>query len=109
SGAILFHMSTAVAAEWIRVPERMNAFLAGMGGTSVFKPWPFSVFVEFVPVTFDPELEGALEGVEYANGIERGQLVSARYVKPIHRRHPGQRSAHAIFGFASPGAANHAI
>ncbi|KAJ7123708.1 hypothetical protein C8R44DRAFT_620911, partial [Mycena epipterygia] len=47
--------------------------------------------------------------IEDANGIERGQLTQARYIKPLERRHKGQRTAHTIFGFASREAANHAI
>ncbi|KAJ7706761.1 hypothetical protein B0H17DRAFT_845354, partial [Mycena rosella] len=47
--------------------------------------------------------------IEDANGIGRGELVQARFIKPPERRHAAQRSAHAIFGFASAEAANHAI
>jgi hypothetical protein len=109
SGAIVFHMSSASAAGWLRVPQRMEAFLAGMGGTSVFKPRSFSLVVEFVPVSFDPELSRALSTIEDASGLGRNQLTQARFIKPIARRQPGQASAHAIFGFASAEAANHAI
>ncbi|KAJ6570536.1 hypothetical protein DFH09DRAFT_1080093 [Mycena vulgaris] len=64
---------------------------------------------EFVPVSFDPELGRAFEVIEDANGLDRGALVQARFIKPPARRHPGQRSAHAIFGFASAASANHVI
>ncbi|KAJ7626467.1 hypothetical protein B0H17DRAFT_906290, partial [Mycena rosella] len=109
NGAVVFHLSTAAAADWIRVPKRMDAFLAGMGGTSVYKPRLFSVVVEFVPVSFDPALDRALATIEDANGIMRGELAQAHFIKPVERRHPAQRSAHAIFGFASAESANHAI
>ncbi|KAJ7429942.1 hypothetical protein B0H11DRAFT_1766014, partial [Mycena galericulata] len=82
------------AHQWIRLPQRMNAFLAGMGGTSVFKPRSYSVVVEFVPVTFDPALANAFAVIEDANGLGRNELVQARYIKPLERRHAGQRSAH---------------
>ncbi|KAJ7681265.1 hypothetical protein B0H17DRAFT_943203, partial [Mycena rosella] len=87
----------------------MNTFLAGMGGTSVYKPRLFSVVVEFVPVTFDPCLDHAFATIEDANGIPRGELAQAHFIKPVARRHPAQMSAHAIFGFASVVSANHAI
>ncbi|KAJ6521716.1 hypothetical protein DFH09DRAFT_938830, partial [Mycena vulgaris] len=93
-GAVVFHLTSANAAEWVRKPMRMNAFLAGMGGTSIFKPRSFSVVVEFVPVTFDPTLNCAFGTIEDANGIGRGELIQARFIKPLERRHPGQRSAH---------------
>ncbi|KAJ7189689.1 hypothetical protein GGX14DRAFT_382961, partial [Mycena pura] len=107
--AVVFHLTTAAAAEWIRSPKRMDAFLAGMGGTSVYKPCAFSVVVEFVPVTFDPSLENTFHTIEDTNGMKRGAITQARYIKPLERRNPGQRSTHAIFGFATADGANHAI
>ncbi|KAJ6570944.1 hypothetical protein DFH09DRAFT_916808, partial [Mycena vulgaris] len=77
----------------------------GVGPSTV--PHSFSVVVEFVPVTFNPDLGRAFETIEDANGLRRGVLLQARFIKPPARRHPGQRSAHAIFGFASAEAANH--
>ncbi|KAJ7216435.1 hypothetical protein GGX14DRAFT_391260 [Mycena pura] len=77
SGAVVFHLTTAAAAEWIRSPKRMDAFLAGMGGTSVYKPRAFSVVVEFVPVTFDPSLENVFHTIEDANGMKRGAITQA--------------------------------
>jgi hypothetical protein len=109
SGAIVFHLNTAAAAEWIRTPRRMSAFLAKMGGTSIFKPRSFSVVVEFVPVSFNPDLGSVLGEIEECSGIEKGGLIQARFIKPVARRMPGQRCAHAIFGFSSAEAANHAI
>ncbi|KAJ6481018.1 hypothetical protein C8R45DRAFT_831683, partial [Mycena sanguinolenta] len=94
SGAIVLHLNTPAAAEWIRVPRRIAAFLAGMGGTSIYRPRSFSCVVEFVPVTFDPELGRAFETIEDANGLDRGEITQARFIKPLARRHPGQRSAH---------------
>ncbi|KAJ6459813.1 hypothetical protein C8R47DRAFT_994454, partial [Mycena vitilis] len=94
SGAVVFHLATAIAAEWLRAPKRIIAFLAGMGGTSVYRPRSFSLVVEFVPVTFDPDLSRTLEMIEDANGIGRGEIVQARFIKPAARRRPGQKCAH---------------
>ncbi|KAJ6627683.1 hypothetical protein B0H10DRAFT_1779253, partial [Mycena sp. CBHHK59/15] len=109
TGAIVLHLNTAQAAQWLRIPRRMAAFLTGMGGTSIYRPRSYSVVVEFVPVTFDPELGKVFETIENANGLERGVLMQARFIKPVSRRSPGQRSAHAIFGFENAAAVNHAI
>ncbi|KAJ6525116.1 hypothetical protein B0H19DRAFT_1276208 [Mycena capillaripes] len=79
SGAIVFHLSSATGAEWVRVPKRITAFLAGIG------------VVEFVPVSFDPKLSRAFETIEDANGIGRHEIVQARFIKPLARRRPGQK------------------
>ncbi|KAJ6571544.1 hypothetical protein B0H19DRAFT_936056, partial [Mycena capillaripes] len=109
SGAIVLHLNSAAAADWVRAPRRIAIFLAGMGGTSIYRPRSFSVVVEFVPVSFDPALSRALESIEDSNGLARNELVQARFIKPIARRRVGQQSAHAIFGFASAVSANRAI
>ncbi|KAJ6467340.1 hypothetical protein C8R45DRAFT_1106101 [Mycena sanguinolenta] len=109
SGAIVLHLNTPAAAEWIRVPHRIAAFLAGMEGMSIYRPRSFSYVVEFIPVTFNPELRRAFETIEDSNGLDHGDITQARFIKPLVRRHPDQRSAHAIFGFASAASANHAI
>ncbi|KAJ6578608.1 hypothetical protein B0H10DRAFT_1664575, partial [Mycena sp. CBHHK59/15] len=93
-GATLLHMNSAEAAEWLRVPKRMNHFLAGMGGTSIFKQRSFSVVVEFVPVMFDPSLDGALRVLEGDNGLGRDAIMQARFIKQAARRRTGQRTAH---------------
>ncbi|KAJ6621545.1 hypothetical protein B0H10DRAFT_1789805 [Mycena sp. CBHHK59/15] len=108
-GAVVLHMNSAQAADWMRVPVQMEAFLAGMGGTSIFKERAASVVVEFVPVSFDPSLDGALRVLEDDNGWRRGVLTQARYIKPFQRRRVGQMTAHAIFGFLTRDAANHII
>ncbi|KAJ7143836.1 hypothetical protein C8R44DRAFT_601619 [Mycena epipterygia] len=89
SGAIVLHLNTVQAAQWMRIPRRIAAFLAGMGGTSIYRPRSYSVVVEFVPVSFDPELSRAFESIEDANGLGRGELMQARFIKPLARRHPG--------------------
>ncbi|KAJ7630145.1 hypothetical protein B0H17DRAFT_1217940 [Mycena rosella] len=99
SGAVFLHLTSAAAADWVRIPKRMGAFLAGMGGTSIYKPWLFSVVVEFVPVSFDPALEHVFTTIEDAYGIGCRELVQVHFIKPPERRHVAQRSAHTIFGF----------
>jgi hypothetical protein len=77
----------------------MEIFLVGMGGTSVFKLRSFSLVVEFVPVSFDPELSRAFNTIEDASGLGRNQLMQVQFIKPIARCQPGQASVHVIFGF----------
>jgi hypothetical protein len=104
SGAWLLHMNTTTAATWLKA--EMKFFLAAMGGTSSFKNRLFNVLVQFVPISLDPEREGNLRVVENDNSLPKGVLTKVHWVKPIHRRHEGQRVAHAIFGFNTPEAAN---
>ncbi|KAJ7346401.1 hypothetical protein DFH08DRAFT_701205, partial [Mycena albidolilacea] len=87
----------------------MDNFLEAMGGTSSYKERLYNVVVQYVPVTFDPAGRGTLDVVATDNGLPKGALAKARWIKPIERRKHGQRVAHAIFGFSNPRAANGAI
>ncbi|KAJ7729998.1 hypothetical protein DFH07DRAFT_969314 [Mycena maculata] len=89
SGAVLFHLNSVSAADWIRAPQRMAAFLSELGGTAVYKPRLYSVVVEFVPTTFNPGLENTFHVIEDTNSIDRGELVQARYIKAPERRYAG--------------------
>ena len=107
-GGILFRMNSEEGAEWVR-KEGRDGFLAKMGGTSVVKERLATVVVEYVPVTFEPEVEGALREVERVSGLKEGSIMKATYIKPKHRRAPGQKVAFAIFTFRNLDDANHAL
>ncbi|KAJ7433457.1 hypothetical protein B0H11DRAFT_1758944 [Mycena galericulata] len=104
SGAVLLHLNTKQAADWIK--DNMSGFLAALGGTSVYKERLLNVVVKYVPVSFDPSRDGALHEVEGDNGLPSGTLVKARWIKPVEQRREGQKVAHAVFGFKDPAAAN---
>jgi hypothetical protein len=87
----------------------MAAFLEKLGGTSAYRHRLMNTVVEYVPTSFDPMSPGALEGVEKANGLLAGAIISARFIKPAHRRSESQRTAHMILGFQSRETANTVI
>jgi hypothetical protein len=109
SGAVLYQIPSPAAAEWLRKEDLMAAFLEKLGGTSVYRNRLVNTVVEYVPTSFDPQSLGALEGVEKANGLLVGAIVSARFIKPPQLRSAGQCTAHLIMGFQSRESANSAI
>ncbi|KAJ7501278.1 hypothetical protein B0H11DRAFT_1713661, partial [Mycena galericulata] len=92
SGAVLLHLNTEEATDWIK--DNITLFLAALGGTSVYKERLLNVVVEFVPVSFDPSLDGALHIVEGDNNLPSGTLLKARWIKPVGQRRPDQKVAH---------------
>ncbi|KAJ7347030.1 hypothetical protein DFH08DRAFT_699884 [Mycena albidolilacea] len=106
-GGALLHLNDEAAARWLKA--NMGDFLTRMGGTTVYKERLCNMVMRFVPVSFDPDAEGALGVVGGDNNLPEGALVKARWIKPLERRKPGQRVAHAVLGFSDPGAANRAI
>ena len=107
-GGILFKLGTEEGAEWVR-RDGKDGFLAKMGGTSVVKERAATVVVPYVPVTFEPEMDGALREVERNSHLKEGSIVKATYIKPKHRRAHGQKVAHAMITFRSLEEANRAL
>ncbi|KAJ7138922.1 hypothetical protein C8R46DRAFT_921775, partial [Mycena filopes] len=97
-------MNSTEAASWLK--DNVQTFLSKMGGTSVYKERLLNVVAQYVPVSFDPDVAGALQNLERANNLPPGSLVKGRWIKPIGQRYPNQKVAHAIFGFSNAAAAN---
>jgi hypothetical protein len=107
SGDVVLIMNTAQAADWQRA--RMEPFLHAMGGTSAFKQRNPTIVLQFVPTTFDPSRDGAVRVVEDDNGLGRGAITNAHFIKPATHRRSGQRLAHAIVSFKEVVTANRVI
>ena len=69
----------------------------------------YSILVPRVPLTFNPDDEKHLREVEECNEFPEGTIAKARWIKPINRRAPGQKSAHVIFAVKEVGIANVSI
>jgi hypothetical protein len=87
----------------------MKAFIVKMGSTADYRAQTYEVVVDWVPTMLDMGQMGALESIEQASGLQMAAIREARWIKPIHLRTPGQRTALAIFGFSTREGANHAI
>jgi hypothetical protein len=109
SGTVAYHLNNLEAARWIQKEENAKIFMSHFGGASLAKPMLIHALVEFVPLTFDPNLLSAVEGVERNSGLPPKSLLFAKFIKQKERRHSGQTLGHAIFGFSTREAANHAM
>jgi len=109
SGTVAYHLNTLESAKWIQEETNTKAFLLNFGGASLAKPMLLHALMEFVPLTFDPNLLSAVEEVERLSGLPLRSLLFAKFIKPKDRRHSGQSLGHAIFRFRTREAANHAL
>ena len=64
------------------------------------------MLVPRIPLTFDPTEDSHLREIEECNELPKGTIFKARWIKPINRRTPEQRAAHAIFALKDPKLAN---
>jgi hypothetical protein len=107
-GAILI-TKTVEAARWLKDEATMGHFAEKLGGTILARADLCMLVAEYVPTSFDPDLYSAFGQVEKDNGLRKGALREARYIKQKKHRRDGQRSAHMIMGFTDTEQANLAI
>lgn len=111
NGGVIYDMDTPAAASWLKSDGVMQSFLTKYGGTSIIKDRSYTVVAEYVPTTVNLETEPHTEykRIEDANDLRAMSVLSAKWIKPPHRRTQGQRTAHLLIGFKTIEAANTAI
>jgi hypothetical protein len=92
---ILFKEKEVV--DWLQDATAELAFMAGIAQDAIIRQHQFTILVPRVPLTFDPAIESHLREVEENNDMPARTLCRARWIKPVNRRSPEQRAAHAAF------------
>ena len=108
-GSLLYEVDSTDTVAWLRSNEGKRVFASNFGTEVSLASKPFSTIIEYVPAHFaidDPHTLGELERV---NNLPSGAVRLVRWIKPIERRTPNQRTAHAIIDFFRPEDANTSI
>jgi hypothetical protein len=95
--------------DWMKDRDPEFGFLSAFSRDAELSKRSYLVLVPRVPLTFDPSNDTHLREVEEANALPTGVIQKARWIKPIYRRAPGQRAAHAIFTLDEITVANRCI
>ncbi|KAG2089124.1 uncharacterized protein F5147DRAFT_556739, partial [Suillus discolor] len=108
-GGILYELNAPGSAKWISIPANRSNFLNHFGTDIVIKDRAFHLLLENVPISFDPNSQIILVEVEQKGGLSQDDIVKARYIKPITRRNPRQRTGHIALTLKSKRSANQII
>jgi prefoldin subunit 5 len=95
--------------DWLQDPGVELNFASQLAADATIAKRTYSILVPRVPLTFNPDDKKHLREVEECNELPEGTLEKARWIKPINRRAPGQRAAHAIFAVKDVSIANVSI
>ena len=106
---IIINFGSKEAAEWLRHPDVSHMFTAHFITGSNVKLRQYTIMLPRVPITFDPEEDRDLREIEEANGLADKAIVKAKWIKPVYRRRPDQRVAHASLLLTDVNAANRCI
>ncbi|KAG1847161.1 hypothetical protein DFJ58DRAFT_639389, partial [Suillus subalutaceus] len=108
-GGILYELNSKNSAEWFNTPSNRSNFLERFGTNVAIKDRSFHVLMENIPITFVSDSTAAIADIEKKAGLTLKSIIKARYIKPIARRSPNQRTAHVILTFKTRESANQAI
>jgi hypothetical protein len=108
-GGLLLELNSLEAVGLFLNQTAKASFLRKLGESATIRPRQYNVVVYFVPLSFNAGDPAGMREIEASNGLSANSITATRWIKPLHRRSPGQRHAHAIFSFADPKSANKAI
>ncbi|KAF8597955.1 hypothetical protein BDV93DRAFT_429733, partial [Ceratobasidium sp. AG-I] len=91
-GGIRYEMGDRTQAAYLSQTVVSEEFEKGFGGVSC-RGQGAQVLLQCTPVTFQPEDPAALRSLERENHLNAGDILSARWVKPVRRRSPNQKQA----------------
>ncbi len=106
---ILIETDNDKIAAWLRKESTAEEFCEKIGPGAKFKTRTYDLIAYNVPLTLEPTNPNHLTEINEVNQLDPGVIKSARWVKPIARRSPSQRSAHLILSFTDVNAANRAL
>ena len=108
-GGVTYELNSLEAAVWLKKKTNMSDFMTRMGSTADYKEQTFEVVVNWIPVSFEVELQKSWRAVEQASGLTNAAIGSIVWIKPIHLQSEGQRTAIAVFKMVSREDVNHLI
>jgi len=108
-GGLLIEMADDHAARWLKDETNARSFCSKIGTATTFRKRLYNLIAYNVPIIMEPENGNHIKEIHEVNQLEPETIKTARWVKPIARRSPTQKSAHLILSFTDVNAANRAL
>ena len=109
NGGILMELTSEDAVAWFWDVGVWEKFLEKFHPEVRIKSRDYHVVAQFISLNFQPDMVADIVEVEETNGMDKGDIIRARWIKPIARRVPHQTCRHPIFTFQTPQAANEVL
>src|SRR5882724_5764056 len=92
NGGVVYELSDPEAAKWLRWEHAV--FVVNFGGMSVLKERAVAIILEFVPISYNPDVLAESQKVKCNSRLEAGAIVSTRWIKLVQRWADGQQTSH---------------
>lgn len=109
NGGALLEMDSDLATKWLAEAENRDKLCKKIGPGVVFRSRVHNLIAFNVPLGISPDDQNHRTEVCEANNLDKDTITAMKWIKPVHRRSPTQRTAHLILTFNSADAANRAI
>jgi len=109
NGGALVEMDSEVATTWMLDQENRKKLCDKIGPSVVFRSRVHNLIAFNVPLGINPDDQKHRQEICEVNSLDAETIAAMRWVKPVHRRAPTQRTAHLILTFNSADAANRVI
>jgi hypothetical protein len=109
NGGALLEMDSDVATTWLTDQDNCNKMCSKIGPGVVFRTRVHSLIAFNIPLDISPDDQKHREEICEVNNLEPADITLMKWIKPIHRRTPNQRTAHLNLTFTNADAANRVI
>ncbi|KAG1794887.1 uncharacterized protein HD556DRAFT_1212846, partial [Suillus plorans] len=93
NGGLIIELDSEHTANKLKDPATRKTFLQALNNAVLFKDRTYTLVVQYIPVNLLIERPGLLRLIEKKNHLEDEALISMRWIKPPHKRPPGQQMA----------------
>src|SRR5262249_27966819 len=97
-GAAVVTANSKEAGIWLRRQDVLREINKGLGGTTTAQANPFSVLLENIPISFDPDSKHDIRQLEIANDLPEDSIRMAKWLKAVHLRKLNQHTGHLHVG-----------
>ena len=109
NGGILMELVSEEVVVWFWDVGIREKFLEKFHPEARIKSRDYHIIAQFVLLTFQPDRVADILEVEETNRMDKGDIIRARWIKPVARQVPHQTCGHAIFTFQTPQATNEVL
>ena len=106
NGAILLHLNSKEAADWVRSQEIRSIFAEGFSFSATIKDRGYPIMIPAVPFSFHPSEPHDLRELEERNRLPPSSIISARWLKPPSHHTEDQTHGHCTITLNSAESAN---
>lgn len=109
NGGLIVELDSELTLTRLQEHNTRKRFLQALDNSVIFKDRTYTLVLQYVPVNVLINRTGLLRLMEGKNQLADNSLASMRWIKPPHKRPPGQTMAFALLQVNDPETANKLI